>query len=120
MDLNNNPKKLCRYSKREWLEQSLYEGKFRLNSATYIKSMENDSERQNDEMKFTQNIPKEKATAYNLTYRTEIPLASDITKTEEIATDYYMLCLSCKSRALRLTEVMSYFYQYVPTRPSLR
>ena len=99
MDLNNNPKKLYRYSKREWLEQSLNEGKFSLNSATYIKSMENDSERQDDEMKVTQNIPKEKATVYNLTSRTGIPLASNITKIEEIATDYYMLCLSTRKES---------------------
>ncbi len=58
--------------------------------------MENDSDRQDDEMKVTQKIPREKATACNLTSRTEIHLTSDITTTEEIATDYYMLCLSTK------------------------
>jgi hypothetical protein len=90
------PEKLYRYSKRKWLEDSLCNGIFRLNSASYIKTLEGDVARHDDEMRLELTIPKDTVKITHLKTGNPIIPISDVKIVDEITTDYYMLCLSSK------------------------
>ncbi|SIS90963.1 hypothetical protein [Neptunomonas antarctica] len=102
--IEKRPEKLFRYSKRKWLEKSLYEGEFRLVSATYIKSLQGDAPRQDDEMCFELSLPQEDVDITCLTTGRPIIPSSNVIITDELETDYFMLCLSIKKDSYLFDE----------------
>jgi len=96
IEIEERPKQLFRYSETKWLEKSLLLGEFRINSASYIKSFENDNARQDDEMCFKHSVSKDQAIVANITKGQKISPKSDVVFINELTTDYYMLCLSSK------------------------
>jgi hypothetical protein len=93
------PEKLYRSSKRKWLERSLYTGVFRINSASYIKTLEGDVARHDDEMRLELSIPKNTAKITCLESGKTIIPTSDVKIVNEITSDYYILCLSSKKES---------------------
>jgi hypothetical protein len=96
---------LFRYSKREWLEPALAEGKFRISPASAYKQMEGDKARQDDELVKSFTKPKEGAKVTHMKSGNIIPLKGDITFKSELKIDYYTLCFS--------TEYHNYLYDDV-------
>jgi len=85
---------LSRYSQQKWLERSFRSGEFRLVSASYIQSIENDAERQDDERRRNYEIESKRLRVTHAETNREIPLRSNLKVSSSLASNYYMLCFT--------------------------
>lgn len=102
--MRSRPKKLYRYSEKKWIEASLYEGSFKINSASLIKSLESDRGRQDEETKIEYEIPKNKTKIVNITKNSVIQPMSDVHFKSELSTDYYLLSLATAQKSYLFEE----------------
>ncbi|WP_396616289.1 hypothetical protein ACHZ97_00675 [Lysobacter soli] len=90
------PKKLYRYSERQWLERTLRFGEFRLRPASAYKELEPAPARQDDERN---RVSISKKGTFKITLEqtgAEIETLGDLTRTSSFDRDYYTLCFSSR------------------------
>lgn len=98
------PEKLFRYSKKAYLEDSIKHGRFRLNSASYIASLEGDRARQDTETHVEYSFPKNRVTVSNATTGQVIPTIDGVHFQSSIETDYYLLSFTKKNESYMFEE----------------
>ena len=95
------PKKLYRYSEKQWLDRSLKFGEFRLRPASEYRSMEDSEARTDDELNRRFKLRNPSITHLK-TGRSIIP-NEDVIKSSKTDSDYLVLCLA--------TIYSDHFYQ---------
>jgi hypothetical protein len=85
------PKKLYRYSERQWLERSLKFGEFRLRPASEYKYQETDAARHDDELVCTDKLQASSVTFINKTMGNEIKPVGEVSFVSEWHTDYLII-----------------------------
>lgn len=90
--------KLYRFSARRWIERSLLSGEFRLVSASYIRGIEEDYERQDDEQTREYEISANRLTVTHERTGKVIPIRSNLEVSGSVDTDYYMLCFTTQNK----------------------
>lgn len=91
----SRPEKLYRYSKRRWLERSLFLGEFRLMPASYYKGLEADSARQDDELCRLRSVAPADVQITGDDGRIIVPIG-DVEFTTRLLRDYLMACFSTR------------------------
>lgn len=89
------PKKLYRYSDRQWLEKSLQHGEFRIRPASDYKFVETDQARHDDEIVRTYSTPG-KDVIITLQSGQLIEPLGDIQYRNDVGTNYLTLCFSSR------------------------
>lgn len=98
------PNKLFRFSKLDWMEDTLNRGRFRLNSASYIESLKGDSARQDNETNVEYKVASNKVTVTHVKSGIIISTISGVTFQSLIDTDYYLRCFSSQCHSYMYDE----------------